>query len=148
LILYRVMETLKPVPGNSGHYAVYTLDGVAINLIAQALTHLHTMGSLEMPVRLICMSLDSGRQERRQPTKHEENMQTPHTDLKLFSQFSPNCITCHTPAKFQTAALAVSHGSMTPSKPILLLLDRPVCLGFVGSAQKREKQQSQEGGKR
>ncbi|KAK3529699.1 hypothetical protein QTP70_033667, partial [Hemibagrus guttatus] len=44
-------------------------------------THSHTMGNLETPVSLeACLWTAGGnRSTRREPTKHEENMQTPHT---------------------------------------------------------------------
>ncbi|KAK3557518.1 hypothetical protein QTP70_028342 [Hemibagrus guttatus] len=64
---------------SSGIKAGYTLDGVPTH--GRAHTHSFTTGYLETPIsREACLwTVGGNRSTRRKPTKHGENMQTPHT---------------------------------------------------------------------
>lgn len=58
LIMCRVMRSLEPTPGHSGHEVGFTLDGMSIHCKAPK----HTLGTrdLETLISLYCMSLDCG----------------------------------------------------------------------------------------
>ncbi|XP_053543689.1 connector enhancer of kinase suppressor of ras 2 isoform X1 [Ictalurus punctatus] len=88
----RVVGSLEPIPGNSGHKAGDTLDGVPTHRRAPSHTHSHTMDNLEMPISLQRMPLDWGRKAEypeETPTTRGEHANSAHTGQRQDSNPQP-----------------------------------------------------------
>ncbi|MCI4389346.1 hypothetical protein PGIGA_G00096950 [Pangasianodon gigas] len=131
-LLYRLSYTgsrgnLEPIPGNSGHKAGDTLDGMPTHHRTQSHTHSRTMDNLEMPVSLQHMSLYWGRKPEypeETPEARGEHANSTHTGRRQSS--NPQPWRCETTTKpwCPPSYSSICHKTILPRH----LSSAPVCI--------------------